>query len=135
MCWLEGERRDGLIDDKERWNYRIDVISKENLQFPKGATSMSIVKIVLLDAILKVKISGRSRNRCRSFSGRHKVGYKQENEHPCTTEATEEGGLRRIKTFFPVLSGRGQREPFITSSTVDASSSCKHRLLPAHQAF
>jgi hypothetical protein len=34
MYWLEGERRDGLIADKEGWNYHIDVISKENLQFP-----------------------------------------------------------------------------------------------------
>jgi hypothetical protein len=52
MCWLEGDRRDGLIADKEGWNYHIDVISKENLQFPKGETATSTVKIVLLDAIL-----------------------------------------------------------------------------------
>lgn len=50
---IRGERRDGLIADKDGWNYHIDVISKENFQFPEGATSTSTVKIVLLDAILK----------------------------------------------------------------------------------
>jgi len=49
---VRGGRRDGLITDKEGWNYHIDVISKENLQFSRGETTTSTVKIVLLDAIL-----------------------------------------------------------------------------------
>ena len=48
MCWLEGDRRDGLIADKEGWNYHIE----REFAVSKSETTTSTVKIVLLDAIL-----------------------------------------------------------------------------------